>query len=168
MHIRGLKFRLAIETDLEEINSIYNECVPSKCSVADLDEWDMQRRTAWFQRHDSKHYPVYVCLNQDQLIAWFSLSAYRPQRRALSHVAEISYFIRKEFQGLRVGTQLMEFAIKTSINHNKKHLIAILLDKNISSIKLLENFNFSEWGRMPGIVDFEGDNCDHLYYGLSL
>ncbi|MBT3423406.1 MAG: GNAT family N-acetyltransferase [Bacteroidetes bacterium] len=168
MQFSNLSFRLAQTVDLKDINCIYNQSVPSRCSVADLDEWDMSRRKIWFDHHHPKDYPIYVCLLKDEIIGWFSFSAYRPQKRALAQVAEVSYFIKSDFHGQKLGTHMMEFILQIAPSHNKKHLIAILLDKNAASIKLLTKFNFKEWGRMPSILNFEGEICDHLYYGLSL
>jgi L-amino acid N-acyltransferase YncA len=46
--------------------------------------------------------------------------------------------------------------------------IAILLGTNDGSIALLKKHGFIEWGRMPGIIEFEDKICDHLYYGIRL
>jgi len=36
------------------------------------------------------------------------------------------------------------------------------------NIKLAEKFGFKEWGCLPGIADFNGEICSHLYYGLKI
>ncbi len=44
-------------------------------------------------------------------------------------------------------------------------LFAILLDVNTSSVGILEKFGFEQWGHLPGVADFDGALCGHLYYG---
>ena len=61
-----------------------------------------------------------------------------------------------------------EHAIDVSSSYGITVLIAILLDKNPVSISLLTKFSFSMWGSMPGIAKIDGQQADHLYYGLNL
>ena len=82
--------------------------------------------------------------------------------------AEVSYYIHQDYQGQGIGSKLMSFAIKKGKELNFKTLLAILLAFNVPSIKLLEKFNFSKWGCLPNIADFDGEVCSHLYYGLKL
>jgi L-amino acid N-acyltransferase YncA len=159
--------RLADLDDLPIINHIYNLSVPTQASVADLNCWDMERRISWFEQHDDTNYPVYVFMKNQQIIGWFSFSAYRPGKRALATTAEISYFLHPEETGKTYGQKMMTALLIVASQLQKKHLIAILLSRNVASIKLLKRFGFKEWGRMPSILDF-ATPCDHLYYGRSL
>jgi phosphinothricin acetyltransferase len=64
-----------------------------------------------------------------------------------------------------IGSTLLEYAVKRAGEFNLKFLIAILISHNHPSIGVLKKFGFEEWGRMPGIVEFDGLTYDHLYYG---
>lgn len=81
---------------------------------------------------------------------------------------EVSYYIHNDYQRRGIGIELMEFAVQRSKELNYGTLIAILLEWNIPSIKLLEKFGFQEWGRLIDIADFDGYTCSHLYHGLKL
>src|SRR5215211_7403683 len=49
-----------------------------------------------------------------------------------------------------------------------RHLFAIVLEGNRASLKLLENLGFEQWGFLPRVADFDGDEVGHLYYGRHL
>ncbi|HUS86735.1 MAG TPA: GNAT family N-acetyltransferase [Bacteroidales bacterium] len=163
-----MNIRLATEDDLEAINEIYNQSIPSHTSTADTRPYSMKERAEWFFSHEPDRYPVFVAHDNGKITGWVSLSPYRPRRDAMRHTAEISYYVGEGFQRQGIGSALMAFALQKAPEYSIKNLIAILLGHNEASIKLLEKFGFERWGFMPGIADFNGIERDHLYYGLKL
>ncbi len=163
-----MKIRLATEEDLVTINHIYNQVIPFEMSTADTVPYTMDERADWFRRYDRSKYPVFVADTGEDVVGYFSFSPYRPRRLAMRYTAEISYFIDEKYRQKGIGSVLMEYAISKAPEYNIKTLIAILLAHNEASIRLLEKFGFVEWGRMPGVADFNGTERDHLYYGLRL
>lgn len=160
--------RNAGSKDLGAINEIYNQSIPSGKSTADLFPVSVESRKRWYYQHNKYKYPVFVAEEKGQVLGWISLSAYRPGRLALQHVAEVSYFIQQDHQGKGIGTMLLGFIIQHCFKYQLKHIIAILLEHNTASIRLLENFGFQRWGWMPKIAEFEEKQYGHLYYGLSI
>ncbi len=160
--------RLAEDKDLQQINDIYNQVIPYEISTADMVPYTMEERESWFRAYDRSKYPVFVAADNDMIAGYFSFSPYRPRRLAMRYTAEISYFIHDKHRGKGVGSTLMQHAIKSAPEYNFKTLIAILLAHNEASIKLLQKFDFKEWGRMPGVADFNSRERDHLYYGLRV
>ena len=63
---------------------------------------------------------------------------------------------------------IVEYVLSQSKALNFKTLFAIILDKNIASINLLKKFGFVEWGHLPDIADFDGEECGHVYYGRKI
>jgi L-amino acid N-acyltransferase YncA len=112
--------------------------------------------------------PIYVVEEGGEVAGWISLSEYRKGRRALRYTSEVSFYIRKDRQGQGMGTQLLEFMINKAREIELKSLIAILLEPNTTSIRLLEKFNFQKWGDMPNVAEFDGVECNHQYYGLRI
>ena len=163
-----MNIRLATVADLPGINDIYNQAVMQRFCTAHLSPVSLSYREIWFQRHDPDQFPVYVAVDGDQISGWVSLGAYRPDRQALAHVAEISYYVHKEERGKGIGNKLMKHAIRIAPQFNFSVLIAILLSRNPVSIALLKKYDFSCWGTMPEIARIEGQVADHLYYGLKL
>ncbi len=163
-----MQIRKARPDDLVTINEIYNQSVSQRFCTAHLFPVDMEYRRRWFTGHDPDQTPVFVSHEQEKVTGWISLSAYRPGREALAHVGEVSYYVDREYRGKGIGSMLLEHVLRTAIQYGFTVLVAILLDKNIASIGILEKFGFTRWGAMPGIAKIDGDISDHLYYGLKL
>lgn len=156
------------KADLVAVNQIYNQAVRSKYQTAETEETSLAYRHHWYEEHLSGNYPVFIMEEFGEVVGWISLSEYRKGRRALRYTAEVSFYIRKDRQGKGIGTQLLKFVIDKAPDIKIKTLIAILLGPNRASIRLLERFNFAKWGEMPNVAEFDGIECNHLFYGLRI
>jgi phosphinothricin acetyltransferase len=163
-----LCIRLAKKSDLESLVEIYNQAIVKGKCTADTETFTVEERISWFEEHQSLEYPLYVYEVDDKVVGYLYFSGYRPGRKAMRFTAEVSYYIHNEHQGKGIGSKFMNFAIEKASELNYKTLIAILLEWNTPSVKLLEAFGFEKWGRLPNIADFDGELCSHLFYGLKL
>ena len=154
--------------DLDAVNEIYNQAIRSKYQTAETEETSLEYRRCWYEVHLSGNCPVFVLEEDGEVEGWISLREYRKGRRALRYTSEVSFYIRKDKQGQGIGTQLLKFAIDRAREISIKTLIAILLEPNTPSIRLLEKFNFQKWGDMPNVAVFDGIECNHQYYGLRI
>jgi len=163
-----MEIRKASKEDLPAINRIYNQAVRQRFCTAHLEETGTHERERWFEAHDPARYPVFVAVEDQQVTGWMSLGPYREDRQALSHVAEVSYYVDELKRGKGTGSALLDHAIQNAPAYGFAVLIAILLHKNAASIGLLQKSGFEEWGRMPGIARIGDQVADHIYYGLRL
>lgn len=163
-----MEIRQALHEDLPPINEIYNQAVEQLFCTAHLKAVSMKDRERWFTSHKPDRFPVFVAMQHDSMLGWVSLGAYRKDRQALAHVAEVSYYVDKQQRGRGVGSVLLGHAMKEAPKFGFSVLVAILLNKNPASIGLLEKFGFESWGVMPGIARIGKEEADHLYYGLKL
>ena len=163
-----MAIRKAVIEDLPKLVEIYNQAVLTKRCTADMETFEVEEKVNWFNSHMDEAYPLYVYEENDNVIGYVHLSGYRPGRRAMKHIAEVSYYIHDNHHRKGIGSQMMTFIINEAKSLGYRDLLAILLSWNIGSIKLLEKFGFEEWGNLPDIADFDGDICSHLYYGLKL
>lgn len=163
-----IEIRAARPGELKDIVEIYNQAVLTKSSTADLEPIEIKDRREWFDNHPEDSYPVYVALEEGRVVGWLSLSPYRPGRMALRYTVEVSYYVHEQFQGRGVGSRLLDYGIKRAGDLGYKTLFAIILEKNSSSVKFVERFDFSRWGYLPGVAEFDGEETGHLYYGLRL
>lgn len=154
--------------DLNAINDIYNQAVAAEFETADMEPTVAGDRNAWFNPQYEKIFPVFVYEEDGKVVAWLSFKPYRPGRKALRFTAEISYYVHKDFKKLGLGSGLIKFALEEAKTLKFKSLIAVVLDRNELSIHLLKKFNFSPWGNLPAIADFDGVECGHLYYGIRV
>lgn len=160
-----LKFRIAEYGDLPAIVRIYNQAVPTRISTARIEPVTVEERKSWFLEHEPGKYPIFVAEHHGQVIGWCSLSTYRPGRAALRFTLEISYYIDNDYQRRGVGRALVSHVLALSPSLGIKNVIAVLIDRNEASRKLLEKLGFQQWGHLPRVLDFEGDECGEFYYG---
>jgi len=161
-------FRIAKIKDLPAIVSIYNQSVPTHRSTANTTPVTVEARKKWFDEHESDRHPIFVADLEGCVIGWCSLSVYRPGRAALRFTAEISYYVDTDHQGQGVGQALIRHALEASPALGIKNIIAVLLDRNEPSRKLLEKLGFQQWGYLPRVLDFDGEECGEFYYGIRV
>ncbi len=162
-----MNIRLAKLEDLEEIVEIYNQAILVGEKTADIEKVTVESRMGWFKEHTPEKYPLIVAESNNKVIGYATISAYR-SRFALRFTGEISYYIHYNHHRKGVGSKLLEHAINICPSLQIKTLFAILIDSNIGSARLLEKFHFEKWGHMPDVVDLNGRELGHLYYGLRI
>jgi len=163
-----LKIRLAKINDLPFIVDIYNQAIRSGKATGDMDEFNVEERVAWFRKFCDYDFPIYVAESNGKVLAYATQSPYRPGRKAMSKVAELSFYVDYSFHGKGIGSALIEYAISDCERIGKENLLAILLDINEPSIRLLKKFGFKEWGHFPNIINFDGQICGHYIFGLKI
>jgi phosphinothricin acetyltransferase len=157
-----------MENDLKDLTEIYNQAILRGTCNAFTEIFEIEDRRAWFEAHQSRQYPLYVYEKDEQAVGFVYFTAYRPGRLAMRGTAEISYYVHEDFQGMGIGSLLMEFGLEKAEGLGFDTLIAILLSVNKGSIALLRKFEFEEWGRLPDAVQLPVGKCDHLYYGHKI
>ncbi len=160
--------RRATQADWPEIISIYNEAVDLRTATADTRRVTIDSRKEWLEEHLSDAYPILVCEQDSHVVGWCSLSIYRHGRAAFARTVEVSYYVSGANRGKGIGSALLERTLVECHRLGYQTLVAILLEVNEPSIRLLKRFGFEEWGRMPGIAEIDGATCDHLYFGRHL
>jgi phosphinothricin acetyltransferase len=166
--IKDLKFRFAKQNDLPILVAIYNQAIKSECATGDTEEFIVEERLAWFQKFDKNSYPLYVVEYHNKVVGYCSLAPYRPGRKAMNSIAEISYYIDYNFHKKGIGSALLNFVINDCERIDIKNLLAFVLDINTSTHKLLEKFNFKKLGHLPNMIQLNDKVCGHLIFGLTL
>ena len=162
---RKMNIRIAQPADLLRIVDIYNQAIHSKRSTADLSPLQAEDRKAWFAEHSPQRYPIFVAEIDGDVIGWCSLSAYRPGRMALRFTAEISCYIDRAFQRRGIGKALLNHVMAACPGLEIKNIFGILLERNVASARMMESLGFDQWGHLPRVADFDGEECGHLYFG---
>lgn len=175
-----MKFRIrrAVLEDLESLTEIYNQAIVRGCCTCDTEVFTPDQRQGWFEEHNNSRYPLFAVVSVgvggdgvgdgELVVGYAYYSPYRVGRRAVEHVAEISYYLANDIQGQGCGSFVMEFLLANASSLGFSELLTILLANNSASIALLEKYGFERWGCLPGIVHIGGERIDHLYYGRSL
>ncbi len=122
--------RFAKLSDLPFIINIYNQAIRTKCATGDTNEFCVNDKKVWFEKFDINKYPLYIAEIENKVVGYCTLSPYRPGRKAMSTVAEISYYLDYSFHGKGIGTDLLKYVITDCNRIGKKTLLAFLLDIN--------------------------------------
>jgi len=160
-----IKIRVATIEDLPSIVEIYNQAVPTFRSTARTEPVNVNDRKGWFYEHDHHKHPIFVAEQEKGVIGWCSLSVYRPGRPALRFTTELSYYVDINHQRQGIGYELVKHALDVSPSLGIKNVVAVLIDRNEGSRRLLEKLGFEKWGYLPRVLDFHGEECGEFYYG---
>ncbi len=163
-----IDFRTAELVDLPAIVEIYNQAVPSHRSTANTTPVTIEGRKSWFYDHEPDKHPIFVAEVEGKVVGWCSLSVYRPGRSALRFTAEISCYVDSNNQQRGIGRELVRRAIEVSPSLGIKNIVAVLIDRNESSRKMVEKLGFQQWGYLPRVLDFDGQECGEFYYGIRV
>jgi L-amino acid N-acyltransferase YncA len=151
--------------DLPAIVSIYNQAIPSHRSTANITPVTVEGRKAWFLEHEPNQHPIFVAEVYGRAAGWCSLSVYRPGRMALRFTSEMSYYIDNAYQRQGMGSALIRHALEACPSLGIKNVVAVVIDCNEASCKLLEKLGFQRWGHLPHVLDFDGQEFGEFYYG---
>lgn len=163
-----LKLCLANSADMPRLVEIHNQAIAAGNANAYTEPFAVEARRDWFAAHDPVSHPIYVCEDETGVIlGWLSVSPYRG-RPALARTGEISYYVDYAQHGRGVGSALMAHALREAPGLGKRVLIAILLESNQASARLLEKFGFERWGYLPEVAEFDGRTCGQFYYGRKV
>jgi len=165
-----MQIRIATQNDLKQLVSIYNQAITNGNCTADINPLTVAERQEWFDGHSPEKYPIFVMEAEEAetISGWCSLSAHRRGRMALANVAEISYYVGREYRGKGIGSCLIQHALRKAPKLGLHNLFAILLDINQISVKMLEQNGFSKWGHLPDIAEFPDKICGQFIYGRKV
>jgi len=159
---KGNIMRLATESDLPAIVSIYNSTVSTRQSTADTVEVTVESRMEWFRQHIPDKRPLLVHEQDGKVVAWVSFQFFYG-RPAYDHTAEISIYVSPECRGKGLGRTLLAEALEITQRLDIKTVVGFVFSHNASSIRLFRSFGFGEWGKLPDVAEMDGKE-----YSLSI
>ncbi|SUD91382.1 GNAT family N-acetyltransferase [Psychrobacter phenylpyruvicus] len=163
------KIRLAEPSDLPDIVTIYNQSIAGKASTADLEPVTIADRQDWFDEHLTRpNRPIYVVTNTEGVImAWGSFSDVK--NRIAYHISsEISIYVAAQFQGLGLGSLLLQWMLTQAPQLGIQNILALIFGHNEPSLALFQKFGFEFWGRFPKVCDMQGFTADLVILGKAL
>ena len=167
--MQQIKIRKSILSDLTRLTEIYNQAIAAGNCTCDLNTFSEEQRKPWLTEHiNNSRFPLFTCLYDGIPVGYAYFTPYRNGRGAVIDVAEISYYIDFAYHRQGIGSMFMQFMLNEAKKLRYTNLVAILIASNDGSVALLEKYGFSEWGRLPGIVQIAETNMDHLYYGRQI
>jgi len=150
-----IQIRLAKIKDLSSIVNIYNEAIEEGGFTADLEKVSSVQKEDWFHQTNTEQYGIYVLEEERQVIGYFYFSPWRKNRAALQTVAELSFYLAKAARGKGLGHLVLTKAIEIATKKSLFNLMAILLDCNTRSQKLLGKYGFEIIGHLPQVAQLK-------------
>jgi L-amino acid N-acyltransferase YncA len=149
--------RDAEPADLPWIREIYNHYVANSTVTFDEDAMTLRE---WKSKYAYLHklgMPFIVAVSPSGQILGYALVSPWKQKRAYRFTVENSIYLGAASTGKGLGPVLMQELIDRSKAAGLKEMIAVIADKGAeASIKMHENFGFTEIGRM-GRVGYKFD-----------
>jgi len=144
--VRGLRF-----SDLEYYETIFNQPNVFRTMGGGVFEGLIYvDKDRIINAAKKREYYTIVCVDQviDKPVGFLSLGSF-PQD-VLKGVGNIGMFVDERYQGIGVGSTLLENAILLAKRLHYRLLFLSVFDTNIAGVKLYEKFGFKEHGRVPG------------------
>lgn len=161
--------RLAQPDDLPHIVKIYNQSIAPKASTADLSPVTVADKESWFNEHlNTPTRPIYVLTTEHGvLMAWGSFSEVK-NRLAYHISSEISIYVDNSYQGLGLGSLMLERMIYQAPKLGIVNILALIFGHNKPSLALFGKYGFEQWGRLPKVCDMQQFRADIVIMGKSL
>ncbi len=145
--------RVAVESDLEAIRSIYNEGIVDRVATLDEDPKSDAEIREWWAAHDEPH-AVLVAERNGIVVGWAALNRYN-QRCAYRGVADLSIYVARVQRGSGVGSVLLA-ALETAAAQRGFHKIVLFTFAfNEAGQRLYRKRGFREVGtfKNQGMLD---------------
>jgi L-amino acid N-acyltransferase YncA len=156
-----LEIRTAIKNDIPSITEIYNDAVLNTTVTFDTEPKSIEEQKDWFKKHVGK-YMIIVAVDNDVVIGWASLSPWSG-RCAYSNTADISVYIKEEFQRKGIGNKLVKELLKRGPKNGLHTTIAKICSENKASLNLFKKLGFKHIGTMKDVgYKFERQLSVHL------
>lgn len=149
--------RDAVAADLPWVREIYNHYVANSTVTFDEDAMTLREWKSKFAYLQKLNMPFIVAVSPRGQILGYALVSPWKQKRAYRFTVENSIYLGAASTGKGLGPVLMQALIDKSKAAGLKEMIAVIADKGAeASIKMHENFGFTEIGRM-GRVGYKFD-----------
>lgn len=137
--------RRAIEADVPDMNSIYNEYIVDSHVSFDLEEWSVEKRLDWFESRVADGYPVLVACDRGEVIGASWAGRWQPKRAYRSSV-ETTVVLAPGSVGRGVGTLLYAALLDALRSEGFHRAYAIIALPNDPSIVMHRNLGYREIG----------------------
>ncbi len=135
--------REAIQDDLPQLLTIYNDIILHTTAVYDYEPHTLEMRQAWFKTKQEQGFPVFVAENKNKIVGFSSIGPFRAWA-AYKYSVENSVYVSAEERGKGIGKLLIQPLIEAAKKLGMHTIIAGIDASNEASLKLHKSFGFEE------------------------
>lgn len=128
-----MKIDNAKEKHLEEIKDIMNYSILNSNYNFNFKPKTSSDMQEWYNEHKIKNYPIIVCLIDEEVVGWASLSSFRGYQ-AYDKTAEVSVYVKNIHQNKGIGLYLLNQLEKKSEDFHS--IVSVITGGNDASINL--------------------------------
>jgi phosphinothricin acetyltransferase len=134
----------ARDADLEQIAAIWNHEVLCSEATTDTEPRDAAAQREWLARHPEA-YPAIVVVVGEEVVAYGSLSPYRP-KPAFARTVEDSVYVKRGRRGAGLGSLVVAELIRRAEALGHHSILARITATNVASLRLHERHGFHPVG----------------------
>jgi L-amino acid N-acyltransferase len=138
-----INVREAIENDLPQLLSIYNDIILHTTAVYDYEPHTLEMRQQWFETKKEQGFPVFVAEENGKILGFSSIGPFRAWA-AYKYSVENSVYVAAEARGKGIGKLLIPPLIEAAIKLQLHTIIAGVDATNEASLQLHKSFGFEE------------------------
>lgn len=135
--------RHAVENDLPQILSIYNDIIKNTTAVYYYEPHTLEMRKAWFTERKEKGFPVFVAEEEGIVLGMSTIGPFRIPT-AYMHSVENTVHVAANARGKGIGKLLMPPIIEAARELKMHTIIAGIDASNEVSLHLHKSFGFVE------------------------
>ena len=140
-----MRTRLVEPRDAEATRAIYNVEVLESTVTFDITPRSLADQQVWIAEHSGGH-PAIVAVDDDETVLGFaSLSAFKP-RAAYAPTVEDSVYVHRDARGGGIGKLLLRDIIRLGSDHGFHSAVARIVGGHEASIALHRKCGFEEIG----------------------
>lgn len=140
-----LELRPYVVTDCAAILEIVNHNIVNSTALYDYHPRTLAQQEAIFDDKLQKDFPILVAVLDNKIVGFGYYSEFR-FREAYRFTVEHSVYVHPNFQGLKIGHQLLEALIAIAKNQKLHTMIAVIDSENQGSVKFHEKLGFETVG----------------------
>jgi phosphinothricin acetyltransferase len=138
-----ITIRQAIETDLPQLLSIYNDIILHTTAVYDYEPHTQEMRKQWYETKKQQGLPVFVAEEGERILGFSSIGPFRAWA-AYKYSVENSVYVAAEERGKGIGKLLIPPLIEATQKLGLHTIIASIDATNEVSLRLHKSFGFEE------------------------
>jgi len=146
----AISIREATDADLPAVLEIFNREVVASPYLYVETPLTLDDRRAWLEQHRAANLPIVVASEAQLVLAYASLSPYRPSS-GYRFTGEVSVYVAPFAQRRGVGGLLVEHVCELARAHGLHALVASIDSENAPSIALFERHGFAESARLAEV-----------------
>jgi L-amino acid N-acyltransferase len=135
--------REAIQDDLPQLLSIYNDIILHTTAVYDYEPHTLGMRKQWFETKKQQGFPIYVAEEEEKIVGFSSIGPFRAWA-AYKYSVENSVYVAAEARGRGIGKLLIPPLIEAAKKLQLHTIIASIDATNEVSLRLHKSFGFEE------------------------